>query len=585
MSKPILYWSLFLLIAVSMSAFSFWTTLGSFFYLDDYAFITLARYTDNPWVYFTSSHFPGSYFYRPSVFVLWWLTTRLEFSMTAHLMVNWLLLLSAGGLLTSLLLKLGSRRLIACACGLLFVIHPITVMTAGWLSNRFDLLATVGILLALLGCTGWYRQDATRRTSLLLAGLGTALAVTSKELGYLVPVVVTLLALGYGKGNLLRRLLTAPWLLTLAIACAALGMRLYLLQGAESGLLAVDGAVLQLIRGASNWLQHLPYYVGFSPAQPGWGAGLLALAVLISCVTLAIQLGRQKKPHLSRSHLVSLFSGILIVLLAMLIQTPITSWVTLHAPNTGPFDDTFYYAARFYYLAIAGVLIGLAGLLNLLIEAAPSTSREHTRRHPLGTAALGLLLIVLCGHWALASREQGMILTAFTAADDKRIALAAARAVDNLTEIDSETPCRLYFIGTEQFTDKFWHYSDNTIKALVTNAQAHAISHCLIATERTPWYNIHSASDAEQLQVPRSGPFRPICKDGQPLGLQTVGSALVQYLSFGENGSELVASDGDIVFEYDADSGNFRNITDAVKAGETGVQLLWSRFPANACPM
>lgn len=567
-----------------MSAFSFWKTLGSHFYMDDYAFITLARYTDNPWIYFVSSHFPGSQFYRPSALVLWWVTTRLEFSMTAQLVVNWVLLLSAGGLLTSLLLKLDSRRLIAYLCGFVFVIHPISVMTAGWLSNRFDLLATVGILLALIGCTGWYRQNAARYTSLLLVWLGTLLAVTSKELGYLLPIVVALLAFGYGKGNLVRRLLTAPWLSTLAIACAAMAIRVYLLQGSERALLAADGAVLRLGRGAVNWLQHLPYYFSFTPMKPTWGFSVLAIVFLVICIATATQKARRRSLPLSRSHLVSLFSGILIVLLAMLIQTPITSLVTLHMPNTGPFDDTFYYAARFYYLAIIGVLIGLAGVLNLFVEASRLPSTERPLCRSLGTAATGLVLVIVLGHWMLASRDQGSILTAFTAAENKQIAVAAAQAVDNLDGIDPEAPCRLYFLGTTQYAEKFWHYSDSTVKALVTNARGHGISHCLIATERTPWYNIHRSSDAKQLQVSRSGPFRPICEDGQPKGLQTLGSATVQYLSFGESGSALVATDGDTVFQYDADSGTFRNITDAVKSGETSVKIALVSFSVECLP-
>ena len=47
------------LLAVSLWAFA--PALGAYYYLDDFAFVAIARYTDHPLAYYLSQHFPGGF--------------------------------------------------------------------------------------------------------------------------------------------------------------------------------------------------------------------------------------------------------------------------------------------------------------------------------------------------------------------------------------------------------------------------------------------------------------------------------------------------------------------------------------------
>src|SRR5690606_20206017 len=76
----------------------------------------------------------------------------------------------------------GARTALAIAAGTAFALHPVGAGTTAWLSDRFDLLATLGTLCALRVLATWrYRHGASRRWGLAAMALAAAIAAGSKE--------------------------------------------------------------------------------------------------------------------------------------------------------------------------------------------------------------------------------------------------------------------------------------------------------------------------------------------------------------------------------------------------------------------
>jgi hypothetical protein len=86
-------------------------------------------------------------------------------------------------LVTLLANRLGASRLVSFLAGALFVLHGTHLEAAVWIAGRFDLLATMFTLLALL--------LAGRNTSVALAF--TLAALWSKEAAFVLPALVTVL--------------------------------------------------------------------------------------------------------------------------------------------------------------------------------------------------------------------------------------------------------------------------------------------------------------------------------------------------------------------------------------------------------
>lgn len=141
--------------------------------------------------------FPG-WNWRPNRFLsdLTWALQAGQPAWAFHV-VN-LIVHSVNAVLVALLAR---RWGISAFAGAIFLLHPLPLFAAGYLQGRPDLLMTLGVLTAVLGCQGG-------RPAIAL--LGTAIAVFSKEAGI---VVLPLLFLTGQK----------PWLLVLGGLALSVG--------------------------------------------------------------------------------------------------------------------------------------------------------------------------------------------------------------------------------------------------------------------------------------------------------------------------------------------------------------------------
>lgn len=553
-------WYLAALVAVAMvSLAAYQPVLDAYYFLDDFAFIALSRYTEQPLLYYGVSHFPGNLFYRPTGLLLWWLTVALDLSVRGQFVVNWLLLLAAGLLLIHLLRCFGIRSAIALAAGLLFVLHPISVMTTSWLSNRFDLLAVVGVLIAVIGAEK--HRGGGARSILLLVGAGTLLAVTSKELGFMVPLLLWMQA----RGGFWRRSLALPVLVAVAIAVPVFVTRQMLIGGGDQ-VLYPDGMIAALIDGVLVWLQRLPDFLFLNGPLFWLSAIVVIAAVLFARFRRGVTAGT-----------VPMAMGVVIAVLAMIMQSPTVSQSAVALPEATTFNGNAYFAARFYYLALIGLLIAAAGAAECLLTAVAAASLKSARV----AGAVGLLLGAgLCVFWGWHAHAQGRLWAAESSSTRAVIEAAASAAARSGYGGDGGDGCRLYFTGTTGLTAAFWPYADVAVKAVAPLRDALRLGSCFISTENTPWFHILRGPDA----VEPGGALQPICHFGRVLPAQRISGVTFHYLAFPHAETTLSPSPADRVFRYDARAERFDEITEQVMAGTVIVVPRWSRPLENACP-
>jgi hypothetical protein len=551
-------WYFFALAAVAaLSLMTYWPMLDAYYFLDDFAFITLSRYTDQPLLYYVTSHFPGSLFYRPTGMLLWWLTVALELPVRGQFVVNWVLLAAAGLLLAQLLRSLGIRTGLALASSLLFLLHPISVMTASWLSNRFDLLMVIGLLVALIGAERCYRSGA--RSSLLLVGAGTLLAATSKELGFMIPLLLWTQA----RGGFWQRCGSAPWLLAAAIVLPVFAIRQMVIGGGDH-VLYPQGILTALTAGVSIWWRQLPNFL-YLNGTVLWGMGLcLAVAVLVALYHRRATNGG-----------VAIGVGFAIVTMAMVMQSPTVSLSAITLPDPKQFDGGAYFAARFYYLALIGLLIASAGAVECLWVLIRPESRLPWRH---GAILLGTSFVITTSiHWHTHTGALARLWT--TESSSIRASLEAAAAATSDAAVSDD--CHLYFIGQATQAPVFWAYFDAAVKALVPREEAMRLGSCFIATEHTSWF--HTLYGEGHIEP--NGMLRPICTFGNILPAQRLGPITFHYLAFPAEGAPLALSPTDHVFLHNARTARFDEITEQVASGAVPVTLHWSRPAENACPI
>ncbi len=224
------------------------------------------------YLFFYSGSFPGSFYYRPLSMLLWWLSYEFfGLNSTLHNLLN-LSLHTINTFLVYLLLRelFPQRGWMTLISSILFLFHPLSVSTSLWLSDRFDLLATMFILSAIYFFVKF--RSSLEKKYFIFSIFSTFLGILSKEMAYILPLLITLILLTYPSLKSNDRwdkkvILLAPYYLMTLSMCA---IRFLLLRGTE--VYYYQGGVLRsLWNGFSNWVHFMPeiyaYHFGL------WGVG------------------------------------------------------------------------------------------------------------------------------------------------------------------------------------------------------------------------------------------------------------------------------------------------------------------------
>lgn len=495
-----------------------WPGAHGFWGRDDYFQLALARMIGSPWPLFAHDHFPVPHsVFRPLGFASMWLDTRLFGTAYApHAICDLVLHAGVALALFGVLRRAGASVVVAILAALAFALHPSASGTAQWWSARFDVLATLFVLLALQAALAYrVRPSALTLGAALLAAFA---AMASKEIGLVAPATLFLVWLRWAlrepraRGRALRAC-------ALALACAALFLawRASVLGTATSGLLGGTSLADALGAGLRAWLRDARGYFSYAALLATWQRALLALATFGIVAALAFSLRRRRaafrgdaerrdaQARAARGDLV--VCGLCLLLLPVLLQAPVAML------NAAPLRADFSaieaaMQARLYYLGIAGAALLLGALLSSL--------RAPARVVACVCVALALVAFGSASHSAarhFASRS----------AQISDIARAAASAVDALPRVDG--PCRIFFLGVEQAPEWGGFVSmDSIVKALDERGDA---AHCWIHADMPTYFHLQPAAAT----VEEAAPWTPLEVDGKAVPWLHVGALTMAFVT------------------------------------------------------
>ncbi len=464
--NPRSYWSdgLCALVIAALVTAVYWPGVHGFWGRDDFAQLAFSRLIGSPWPLFVHDHFPvpGALF-RPLGFASMWLCQALFGSDYAvHAIADLALHIGVCLTLLALLRHVAVPPMIALLCSLLFALHPAVIGTALWWSARFDLLASLFILLALLAAFDYReRQRWFGLPCVLLAALA---AMLSKEIGFALIGALSLLwtrwiwiePRQYAKA---WRALALTWLVTLVY----LAWRWWVLGTLSSGLAGTMSIPSAIAHGLLDWLQQAPGYWTFWTRLESIQHVMLAAALFLLLASLiAACIFRHRRLPWKRYADLAL-CGLSLLLLPALLQAPVA------ALNAAPLsaDVSVIEAAmqsRLYYLGLAGGVCLLAAVLTTILSV---TTRK------IGCVSLiALALAASVFAWVAHDNAQAFAIRAVEISTVARQAIAAVGKLDL-----PKTDCHVVFLDVDPAPEWSIYVSmDSIVKALSPDLAR--VQHC-----------------------------------------------------------------------------------------------------------
>ncbi len=498
---------------VASIALAYWPGIHGFWGRDDYFQLAMARLLGSPWPLFIHDHFPvpGSVF-RPLGFASMWLGTRLfgtEYA--AHALGDLGLHAAVALALYGLLRRATVPRAVATSCTLLFALHPAALGSALWWSARFDLLATLFVLLALQAAFA-YREHAGGGAHVALALLAALAAMLSKEIGLVAVAAMTIAWAHWAwreptQRKRALRAIAFAW----ALAAFYLGWRALVLGTASSGLTGAMPLAGAVAKGVADWIRQAPGYLVF------WSRlGVLSRVVLAGAVLLALaavaRMRRPAQPRPAQAPLVELaLGGACLLLLPALLQAPVAA---LNAAPLGTQASAIDAAmqSRLYYLGIAG--------LALVIGAA--CTRAWDACAPGARALLVLALGLGAATFGWAARESAREFATRSLA----ISAVARDVVAAIARVPlPATRCGVVVLGVEPPPEWSRYVSiDSMVKALSPDLDR--VAHCWFHADYPTYFQLMRAP----VDAADAAPYQALAIDGRRVPWRRLGNLEIAYL-------------------------------------------------------
>lgn len=454
-------------VLTALAAIALWPALGAGFIQDDWDFLASSAQLPTPLPYFLENYSRG-YAYRPNGMLVWWLANR-SFGLVPawHYALQILVHAACALALLRLMRGLGATRTAALAAAAIFVVHPATVATSLWLSNRFDLLAALGLLacLRLLLSPGLGRPAA-------LAGVAACawLAVGAKEIGVLVvPLAAVAIWL---RPDASRRDRIAAGAAVLVPTLAWFALRLSLMGDDDITTQRDFGMLLGQFRaGVGLWWYFLPQAVALD--APTWLGALilsgLAVAAFASMVRGTAATARRA------------WLG-----LALLVLPPLLQWPITHFALATPDALSASANLRFYFLSLCGATVLLSIMIDAALSGGTPSPGTHARRVVVTIAAAALL-------WPLGNLAQrrGQAWVADTA--NPQAMQMQTSLVDIFMARAGGAGCKLVFAGPA--SANLPGFADHIAKAHLP--RGHRALDSLVVTDPMPWSAIVGPAGAQ----------------------------------------------------------------------------------------
>lgn len=518
-----------------LTAWALLPSLHGEFVTDDYVFLVTSRMVDAPWQAFWQRHFYEPLYFRPVGLVAWWLTQRwfgLDYAL--HAAFNAALHL-ANVALVWLLLRRFATSIWARVAGVgSFALGPLSFPAVLWLSDRFDLLAVLFLLLVLHAAL-----SNMRSAGLIAAVFVAALAACWSKEWAIAGCFAAMLGFAWAawRWREPRFAFTSGALLTAMVVAWA--VRVAVLDAVATSMVANAVTVSGLSAGAWAW---------FSAAvRLCRAAGDMVWTAIFagSCaITLPFWIGlatgnARRKPTLW------LATAAMASLAAVIAPQTVTVSSYIALIETGIFGVVS--TARFFY----GPMALLAILVAMLLSADELGNRVRTVATGLCSACL--VAFAVNAHHAAAG------FSSWTTQQIAPVAKAATLIADSVAK-QSTAPCTLVFLGTELQHPYFRMFSDVTVKA--RSMQPDTTWRCFVMTESTPWLFAFPSN-----MTPAEPALRPVpFTDGMPKPDSTWSSIRYRY-RFPSKNLALLA---DARF-YDWQNGQFVDVTSEVWKGSRTV--------------
>ncbi len=527
--------------------------LHAYFMEDDFLLLALARMLHQPWQAFYHDHFPGSLFFRPLGIVVWWLTaTWFDTAPRGQYLVNLALHLGIVLALYTLLQRLRRAAPLNVAWAAAFAVHPVAIGTALWLSDRFDLLATMFSLLGLSAAASYAQRPRLATLAATLAYL--LLAFAGKEIAIVGALAAcALIALPNHDWPLTP---AQRWPAVSAIVLLIAGWLAYraaMMTNPQNSLIHVDALGAMFVRGIGSWLRVGYEYFVVDPRQAPWMTVLQTAGAVLIVLAMAGAARRRG----ARAPSCGVAAAVLILLLLPgPTQAPV---IAIFVPAIRSARSWFYMAieSRLYHISLAGLVIGLM----LLTTRAGGASAQNDMRAVNRLVAAGLALMMVA--WIPASHA---LAHDYASRTRQQIApLQAAHAAIARLDLPSRH-CQIYLLDATPL----WGFAgsgDATIKA--TTPDLARLEHCLVLTERAPWGNLIRAGS-----VTDYSPLRALTHEGAPVPWLVLGDFELAYLNLDADidASEI---DGAAFLEYR--DGAFHDVSADVRSGARPVHFFNAR--------
>jgi hypothetical protein len=542
-----------LLMTCALATWCFAPALHAYFMQDDFLILALVRMVGWPLQAFYHDHFFGSPFFRPLGFLVWWLATAaFDTAPRGQYAVNLLLHCGVVLALYTLLQRLRRDTPMNVVWTAAFAVHPVAIGTALWLSDRFDLIATAFLLLALAAAVDYVR--APRKAALALM-LGCLLAAfMGKEIAIVGAIAMcALIALPNRDWPLTGKQRWPAIAAIVALAGAWLAYRAALLGNPQNALVHADSMLAMFARGTLLWLRVGYHYFIVDPRQAPWMTWLQAVGAVL--IGLAIYTAA-RSGHL-RLRAYGLVAAILILLLLPApTQAPV---VSLFVSDPGQARNWFQMVveSRLFYISLATAIVAL--MLMTTSWASPREPRNHVRVDVLTAAALAMMITA----WAFASHALAHDWASHTR--EEMPPLRAAHAA--IAQLDlPERHCQIYLLDTARLGG-FAGSGDGMIKA--TTPDLDRLQYCLILGERAPWGNFVRAGS-----LPDFSPLRALADHGKPVPWLRLGNLELAYLNL-EADVDARTIDGAFFLEYR--DGKFVDVSADVRSGARPVHFFNAR--------
>ena len=541
-----------LLVVVILAILAFRAAFSAYFMLDDFGMLTISRFLDNPFDPFIQDQFPGGLYYRPLGMLLWWLSERaFGAEPLGHYLLNLLLHGLVAIALGTLVKRLCGSRWAGLIVAAVFVLHPIGVGSALWLSDRFDLLA---LLFGLLGLHAalQFSLNQNRRSlwaTLILLGL----SLLSKEIALACITGVGMLWLCATDGSSVSRRVVRCLYLLLPVAIYFLARALILNHSTILSLMSRGDPAHLFIDGIQHWLAGWMDYFPFWAHLDGWkkilSIGATATLILLGLISTRLAWTASRRQ--------TFFVGIAIWLTSGLLQWPLLAHFSVRLGEIGNTVDTVV-NTRLFYTSLAGLLIALAALLVPLTESIKG-------RRWLAVMTMALLVPWFSASQNLARRHR------IQTQNVESVVTSANAAIAKL-ELPSKG-CQIYLLDIDAWSFKW--ISDEAVKA--TYPDLPRIAGCLVQTEHTPWYHIAMLDSLDKESL------RPMTINGnatQLSSLRDMGRAKMLFLNL--DARSVIATDSQAKF-LSWQGGDFTDVTVEVLSGRRKPAFVCNRSESE-CP-